>query len=249
MINLLKPGHILRFATCPGGIVSPSAAATAGQDNTLETLWPTTSNLGAVQAYSHPSGPIGPIAADVAKRLRTGFKLSRVASYSSLGRAKTPANRLVGAENCHFVGYTDGKAHYINSASTVFSKDFSGCTMVAYTQGGVRRVAHAAASGVAAMNCRHAFMTTIQANGAVLIGWFKPFTAAADNGRKVAAYGAIGQHFGNNINKLTSFGVITAGNVPYSLDAFKPVGVGFGANDWVVTYVGPRALSGAWVVP
>jgi hypothetical protein len=248
MINLLKPGHVLRFATCPGGIVSPSAATT-GQDNTLETLWPTTSNLGAVQAYSHPSGPIGPIAADVAKRLRTGFKLSRLASYSSLGRAKTPADRLVGAQVCHFVGYTDGKAHYINSTNTVFSKDFSGCTMVAYTQGGVRRIAHAAASSVPAMNCRHAFMTTIQANGAVLIGWFKPFTAAADNARKAATYRAVGQYFGNNINKLTTFGVITAANVPYSIDAFKPVGVGFGANDWVVTYVGQRALSGTWVVP
>lgn len=247
MIDLLKPGHILRFNTCPGTIVSPMRGA--NDDNTMETLWPTTSNLGVVQAISHPNGPIRPIAADVAKRLRADLSVSAALSYSAPGLAMTSANRILGAENCDFVGYTDGRAHYTVSNNTVFSKDFSGCTMVAYTQGGVRRVAHAAASNVPHMNCRHAFMTTINGHGAVLIGWFKPFTAAEDNDRKMAAFQVITTYVGGNINRLTTFGVITAGNVPYSIDAFKPVGAGFGATDWVVTFVGPRALSGAWVVP
>ncbi|MHC4199959.1 MAG: hypothetical protein ACYSU0_08210 [Planctomycetota bacterium] len=248
MFNQIKPGHVLRFGTDPGGIVSPPAV-NVNNDNTLETLWPTTSNLGNVQVLSHPGGPIGTIAADVATRLRPGFRLSRQVSYSKLGRAVTPANRVVGVQNCDFVGYTHGTAHYINSANTVFSKDFSGCTMVVYTQAGVRRVAHAAASAVPAMNSKHAFMTTIQGNGAVLIGWFKPFTQAADGARKANAFGVITAHIGGNINRLTTFGVITAANAAYTVDAFKPAGVGYGANDWVVTYIAPCALNPGWVVP
>lgn len=249
MFNQIKPGHVLRFGTDPGTIISPQAVAGAGNNNALETHWPTTSNLGLVQVLSHPSGPIGPIAADVAKRLRAGFSPSRLASYSARGLAVTAADRAVGSQTCDFVGYTDGKAHYINSANTVFSKDFSGCTMVVYTQGGVRRVAHAAASLVPAMNCKQAFMTTIQGNGAILIGWFKPYTQAADFPRKATAFGVITGYVGGNINRLTTFGVVTDANVAYSLDAFKPAGAGFGANDWVVTYIAPCPLNVVWAVP
>jgi hypothetical protein len=248
MFNQIKPGHVLRFGTDPGGIISPPAVG-AHNNNALETLWPAASNLGLVQVLSHLSGPIGPIAADVAKRLRGGFSVSRLASYSAPGRGATAADRPVASQICDFVGYTDGKAHYINSANNVFSKDFSGCTMVVYTQAGVRRVAHAAASAVPAMNCKQAFMTTIQGNGAILIGWFKPYTQAADFARKANAFGIITGYIGGNINRLTTFGVITAGNVAYSLDAFKPVGAGFGANDWVVTYIAPCPLNVGWVVP
>ena len=249
MLNLLKPGHILRFGTCPGGINSPAANNPENNNNALEILWPTISNLGAVQAISHPDGAIGPIAARAATRLRDGWRVSRAASYSAIGRARTPANRQVGAQNCDFVGYTDGKAHYVNSANTVFSKDFSGCTMVVYTQGGVRRVAHAAASRVPMMNCKQAFMNTIQANGAVLQGWFKPYPMANDLPRKLATYQLFAADMNNNINNLTTFGVITAGNVPYTVDAFKPAGAGMGANDWVVTHVQQATLNLAWVVP
>lgn len=249
MFHQIKPGHVLRFTTDPGGIISPPANPQHANDNTLETLWPTTNTLGNVQLISHPSGPMGAVAAAVATRLRPGFSLSREASYSSLGRSNTQADRAVGAQTCDFVGYTDGKAHYINSPNTVFSKDFSGCTMVVYTQAGVRRVAHASASGVANMNCRHAFMTTIQGNGAVLTGWFKPFVQATDGGRKATAFAVITGFVGGNINRLTTFGVVTAANVAYTLDAFKPAGVGYGANDWVVTYIATRNLDPGWVVP
>lgn len=249
MLNLIKPGHVLRFGTDPGGIASPMIGVAELNNNALETLWPNASNLGLVQVLSHPSGPIATIAADVAKRLRAGASKSRTASYSAPGMALSSSNRAVGTQNCDFVGYTDGRAHYINSANTVFSKDFSGCTMVVYTQAGVRRVAHASASNVPKMNCRHAFMTTIQGNGAALVGWFKPFTDALDSGRKVTAFGVITGYVGGNINRLTTFGVITAGNLAYSLDAFKPLGNGFGANDWVVTYIAQIPLNAGWVVP
>ena len=250
MFNLIKPGYVLRFGTNPGGIVSPQGVSGAVNDNSLETLWPNTSNLGLVQVLSHPSGPIGKVAAAVAKStLRAGGSIARSASYSGPGLAVTQADRLIGSQNCDFVGYTDGRAHYIVSANTVFSKDFSGCTMVVYTQAGIRRVAHAAASGVPHMNCRLAFMTTIQGNGALLVGWFKPFVAAIDSARKATAFGLITGYVGGNINKLTTFGVVTAGNVAYTLDAFQPVGVGYGANDWVVTYIATLPLNGGWVVP
>lgn len=249
MFNQIKPGHVLRFGTDPGGIVSPPAN-NVNNDNTLETLWSNTSNLGNVRVLSHPDGPIGAIAADVATRLRPGFRLSRQVSYSGLGRAATRANRQVGIQNCDFVGYTDGKAHYINSVGTVFSKDFSGCTMVVYTtRDGERRVAHAAASAVPELNCKHAFMTTIERNGAVLIGWFKPFTDATDGVRKANAFGVITNYIGGNINRLTTFGVVTVANDAYTIDAFKPAGVGYGANDWVVTHIARCGLNQGWDVP
>jgi hypothetical protein len=249
MFNLIKPGHVLRFTTCPSTIVSPAGALNPTQnDNTPETAWTTTSNLGLVQCLSHPSGNIGEIAAAVATRLRaTPGSAARTASYSAPGRLLTASNRPVGSETCGFVGYVDGRSNYIQSAQTVFSKDFSGCLMVAYVSGGQRRVAHVAASAVPTMNCKQAFLTTIQGNGAVLTGWFRPFVSALHSGRKANAFAVVGQYLGNNINNLTTFGVVTAGNQAYSIDAFKPAGVA--GNDWVVTDITPHVLSASWVAP
>lgn len=215
----------------------------------METPWPANlaSSLGVVQALSHPTGPIGAIAADVATRQRAGFSISRLVSYSEQGRARTPGDRLVGARNCDFVGYTDGKAHYIESTNTVFSKDFSGCTMVVYRKNGMRRVAHVAASAVPAMNCKQAFMETIQNDGAQLIGWFKPFTND-DNQRKINTFMAVTGYIADDIKRLTTFGIITDGNVAYSLDAFKPVEAGLRVNEWVVTHVRQHELNRGWVV-
>ena len=249
MFNLMKPGHILRFGTCPSTIVSPAGAKNpSGNDNTLATPWPTTSALGMVQCLSHPSGAIGPIAAAVATQLRaTAGSASRTVSYSAPGRLLTSSNRPIGSENCDFVGYVDGQSNYIQSALTVFSKDFSGCLMVAYTHGGNRHVAHSAASDVAPMDCKQAFLTTLQGMGATLIGWFRPFVSASDSGRKVTAFGVVGKYIGNNINNLTTFGVITQGGLGYSVDAFKPSGVA--GNDWVVTDVSAKVLSVSWDAP
>jgi hypothetical protein len=249
MFNLIKPGHVLRFGTCPSTIVSPAGAHNAStNNNALATAWPTTSNLGLVQCLSHPSGNIGDIAADVATRLRTTpGSVSRTVSYSAPGRLLTASNRPVGSEQCDFVGYVDGQSNYIQSAQTVFSKDFSGCLMVVYTVAGQRHVAHAAASNVPTMNCKQAFLTTIQGMHAVLGGWFRPFVSALHSGRKANAFGVIGQYVGNNINNLTTFGVVTAAGQAYSIDAFKPNGVG--GNDWVVTDIAPQVLSQSWVAP
>jgi hypothetical protein len=248
MFNLIKPGHVLHFSTCPSTIISPQGNDNAENDNTLATLWTPISNLGAVQCMSHPSGAIGPIAANVATHLRTTpGSVGRSTSYSAAGRLLTPSNRVVGQVTCDFVGYTDGQSNYILSTQTVFSKDFSGCLMVAYTIGGQRHVAHAAASAVPSMNCKQAFLTTIQGQHAVLIGWFRPFVSALDSGRKANAFGVIGQYVGNNINNLTTFGVVTAAGLAYSIDAFKPAGIH--GNDWVVTDVSAKVLSQSWVAP
>lgn len=249
MFNLIKPGHVLRFGTCPSTIISPQGAANpTTNNNTLATLWPTTSNLGLVQCLSQPSGAIGPIAAAVATQLRTTpGSVGRSTSYSAAGRLLTASNRPIGQVTCDFVGYVDGQSNYILSAQTVFSKDFSGCLMVAYTIGGNRHVAHAAASAVPPMNCKQAFLTTIQGLGANLTGWFRPFVSATDSGRKANAFGTIGQYIGNNINNLTTFGVITAAGLAYSIDAFKPTGIN--GNDWVVTDVSAKVLSQSWVAP
>lgn len=71
MFNKMKPGHILRFGTCPSTIHSPPGIQDVlNNDNTRETFWPNASNLGMVQCFSRPTGPIGPIAS-IATRLRT----------------------------------------------------------------------------------------------------------------------------------------------------------------------------------
>lgn len=248
MFDLIKPGHVLRFGTCPSTINSPPAGNAATNDNTLETLWPNVNNLGLVQCLSHPSGNLGKVAADVAIKLRGESKFSRTVSYSELGRAFTASNRLVGNQNCRFVGYTDGKSFYIQTADTVFSKDFSGCLFVAYRVGGNRRVAHVAASAVAAMDCKQAFLTTVHGiAGAQLIGWFRPYIARRDDMSKISAYHQVKEHIpGQDINKLTTFGVMTQAGAGYSIDAFKPTGV-VGA-DWVVTAITQRTLSRAWFV-
>lgn len=249
MFNLIKPGHILRFGTCPSTIVSPQGATNpTTNDNTQVNLWPTISNLGLVQCLSHPAGNIGAIAAEVATRLRTTpGSPSRSASYSKVGRMVTSSNRPVGQEQCDFVGYVDGQTNYVASQRTVFSKDFSGCLMAVYTIAGQRRIAHAAASQVASMNCKQAFLTRIQGQHAALGGWFRPFVSATDSARKANAFGVIGQFVGHDINKLTTFGVVTQAGSAYSIDAFKPTGIG--GNDWVVTYIGAHVLSQGWIAP
>jgi hypothetical protein len=247
MFNLMKPGHILRFGTCPSTIASPAAPKNIDRNNNAaETLWSTTSSLGNVHCLSHPSGAIGAIAAAVATGLRTTpSSLARSAGYSAVGRLVTASNRLIGTQACDFVGYVDGRSNYVASARTVFSKDFSGCLMVAYVLGGGRRVAHVAASAVPPMDCKQAFLNTLQERNAVLTGWFRPFIGAQHAGRKVTAFGVIRQYVAS-IDGLTTFGVVTAGNEAYSVDAFKPLGVG--GNDWVVTNVTAHTMSQSWVV-
>ena len=250
MFHLMKPGHVLRFGTCPSTIISPAGVLNPPlNDNTLETLWTANSNLGLVQCLSHPSGNIGAIAADVATHLRTTpGGISRSTSYSRVGRLVTRSNRVVGQLNCDFVGYVDGRSNYIQSTQAVFSKDFSGCLMVEYTVAGQRRVAHAAASQVPTMNCKQAFLTTLQGIPAVLThGWFRPFVSATDSGRKINAFGVIGNYIQNQINNLVTFGVVTAAGQPYSIDAFKPHGIA--GNDWVVTDVSPKVMSQSWIAP
>jgi hypothetical protein len=245
VFNLIKPGHVLQFGTDPAGIVSPKGVDSNQNDNTLVRAWPTTSQLGLVQCVSHPAGALGAIAADIATRLRTsGNAIARMASYSAIGRAKTPVDRPVGSETCDFVGYVDGQSQFIASARTVFSKDFSGCLMVAYNQGG-RRVAHAAASQVAKMDCKQAFLDAIRAQNATLIGWFRPFVDARDGARRMAAFNTVSKYIGGNPYAITTFGVVTAGNQAYSIDAFKPTTIPAN-NAWVVTDIRAHTLSQSW---
>jgi hypothetical protein len=127
----------------------------------------------------------------------------------------------------------------------VFSKDFSGCLMVVYTLDGVRCVAHAAASSVPAMDCKQAFLNKLKTLNAQLIGWFRPYVAAKDDAKKIAAFRAVSKYMGGNINNLTTFGVV-AGGKAYAIDAFKPNNCP--GNSWVVTGVTPKTTSKAWMV-
>lgn len=254
MFHNIKPGHILRFPTCPSSIGSPKASDSEMNDNTLETLWPAEkSYLGLVQCYSHPSGDIGKVAADVATRLRGTPDFWRSASYSTAGRYIMRSDRLIGTQDCDFVGYVDGRSNYIQSTKTVFSKDFSGCLMVAYTLDGQRRVAHVATSKNPKMDCKQAFLRTIQGHGAVLSGWFKPYSDNSRNrdpsddcNNKVRTYTMVERYI-HNILRLTMFGVVTTEGEAFAIGAFKPIGIT--GNDWVVTSISPKTMNQTWDVP
>lgn len=118
--------------------------------------------------------------------------------------------------------------------------------MVVYTVGGQRRVAHAASSQVRSMDCKQAFLNTLQVTGATLHGWFRPYLDAKDFNRKSNAFKLLINYMGGNINKLTTFGIVTGMNRAYSVDAFKPTGIG--GNDWVVTHVSHKTLKIRWIV-
>lgn len=248
MFNDIKPGHVLKFlGTDPATIISPPGATNSAlNDNTLIKNWPMVSTLGTVKCISHPSGACAAASAAVAKGMRTsGYGITRGASYSALGQLVTASNRLIGQVNADFVGYVDGESNQIASTSTVFSKDFSGCLMVCYTIAGIRYVAHSAASQVATMDCKQAFLTRLQALGAINLHWFKPYVSTVDVGRKLQAYNVIKSYI-KQIDELTTFGVMTSTDQGYSIDAFKPFGAG--GNEWVVTACVPKATSGAWIV-
>lgn len=249
MFAQIKPGHVLRFGTDPSTIISPNAANAPGpQDNQLESHWPTTSQLGQVRCVSHPAGALGEIAAAVATGGGRGpSSFSRTVSYSGVGRALTASDRLVAQETCDFVGYTDGRSYYIDSNRTVFSKDFSGCLMVCYSVAGQRRVAHSAASAVARMDCKQAFLNTLQQQNAVLHGWFRPYSEATDVNRKLATFQNVSGFIGGDVNRLVTFGVVTATNEAWAIDAFRPTGTA-GGTAWVVTYIVRKTMSQAWNV-
>lgn len=246
MFSDIKPGHVLKFGTDPATIVSPKGAKNPTlNDNTLATPWPSTSDLGNVRLMSHPSGLTGDIAAVLANKLRPGIGLTRAISYSAAGRNMTAADRVLGSVSADFVGYVDGQSNFIASTKTVFSKDFSGCLMVAYLHNGQRHVAHAAAQSVPQMDCKQAFLDTLRAMNATLLGWCRPFVLS-DSGRKAKAFEVAKQYMGSQINNLVTFGVITAANRGYAIDAFKPVGGG--AGEWIVTYAAPAQMKTAWTV-
>jgi hypothetical protein len=247
MFNLIKPGYVLRFGTCPKTIQSPPGGDDFQNDPSLVTPWPNTNTLGVVRCFSHPSGALAAMAADVATHLRPGGSVSRSASYSAVGRAVNAADHPIGSAGCNFVGYTDGKSYFINSANTVFSKDFSGCLFVSYSVQGQRRVAHVAASKVPHMNCKQPFLTTIKGQQAVLHGWFRPFQDAVDGARRHAAFLRISRYVNHDPFAITTFGVLTQANQAYAIDAFKPAGAH--GSDWIVTHVAAHVLSQSWIAP
>ncbi|WP_431258165.1 hypothetical protein ACQ86G_27050 [Roseateles chitinivorans] len=247
MFDLIKPGHILRFGTDPHSIGAPMAATNSTtNDNRLETLWTSANSVGAVELISHPSGPLQAIADDAAKELREGFDLSRSVSYSPVGHAVTASDRRLGSTACDYVGYADGKSYYTETDQAVFSKEFSGCLMVAYRQNGVRRIAHVSASQVPTMDCKQAFLDTLRTHDATLIGWFRPFVLA-DSERKAKAFRKISKHADGDFGRTTTFGVFTASDQHYAIDAFRPNRGG--PNVWVVMGVYRPQLYTTFNVP
>src|ERR1043165_2164700 len=161
MLNLIKPGYVLRFGTCPSTVISPSWTGVAHQ---TAQAFPNTP-LGNVTCLWNPSGNINAISKDVFNNLAS--YTDRAASYFWASTQDVQ----IGAATADFVGYTDGYTNCIQSNNMVFSKDFSGCLMVSYDIAGVRHVAHAAANATPTMDCKQAFLTWLQGQHAALVGW------------------------------------------------------------------------------
>lgn len=245
MFDRIKPGHVLRFTATDPGDIAPPAASTQDNDITAETLWTAASTLGRVELISHPSGALADMAAEVAKKLRSGLSLTRLASYSDTGQAHTAQDRLLGTAICDFVGYVDGRSNYIATDRAAISKDFSGCLMVHYVVNGQRRIAHSAASKDPARDCKQAFLTTLQGMNARLVGWFKPFTTA-DDADFIRHFAVASPHVKGRPNRMTTFGVVTATGEAYAIEAFKPEAAVH--NDWIVTAVRRPAIRTSWTV-
>lgn len=182
VFNQIKPGYVFEFGVCPSTIISPPALANK-LDNTRIEPWPDHLRaLGGVRCLSHPLGTSADAAAFVANNIRTGGDAgARARSYSpagNLARAVTfRRNVTIGNATADFVGYIEGQSNYVESQRTVFSKDFSGCLMVAFNRNGTRCVAHVAASLEPTSDCKHTFLHALSNHiGAHydLIGWFQP---------------------------------------------------------------------------
>jgi hypothetical protein len=168
MINLIKPGYVLRFGVDPSTIISPSYAFKNADGNTVKRasqtshLWTAANSLGNVSVFSHASGALAE-ACSLAAGMRSGISITRAASYSKLGTAYRASQGTqdvaIGNDTADFVGYSDCYTNYTPSAGLCFSKDFSGCLMVAYRENGVRFVAHAAANSNPDEDCKQAFLT------------------------------------------------------------------------------------------
>jgi hypothetical protein len=258
MINLIKPGYVLRFGVDPSTIISPSYAFKNADGNTVKRasqtshLWTAANSLGNVSVFSHASGALAE-ACSLAAGMRSGISITRAASYSKLGTAYRASQGTqdvaIGNDTADFVGYSDCYTNYTPSAGLCFSKDFSGCLMVAYRENGVRYVAHAAANSDPDEDCKQAFLTELQNKGATMLGWFRPFVAAVDNATKTTAMLKAQKYINNNFYNFTTFGVITAANQGYAITAFKPVSLNLGTNDWVVTNVTPKAMTVSFNFP
>jgi len=242
MFDLIKPGYVLRFGAAPA---QPEGNLLTG-NTTIHNWGIGRQDLNGIRCISHSSS-IGKICSAVANHFRQGGNVkSRSASYSYMGRRFRQVtfrqNHTIGQVNADFVGYCDGQTNFVNSTRTVLSKDFSGCLMVVYTDTNVRRVAHVASSGVPHMDCKHSFLDhLLHDNNSRLIGWFQPFVGARDNDRKVpTATWLINNNYVTDVNCIVTFGVITAANVAYTFDAFRPRNMG---NDWIVTHTAHKVMS------
>jgi hypothetical protein len=258
MVNLIKPGYVLRFGVDPSTILSPKNTLINVDGNTNDLpyqtshLWRAANSLGNVSVFSHASGALAE-ACSLAAGMRAGISMTRAASYSKLGTAYRASQGTqdvaIGNANADFVGYSDGYTNYTPSAGLCFSKDFSGCLMVAYRENGVRYVAHAAANQNDDLDCKQAFLTELQNKNATMIGWFRPFIREVDNAAKTTAMLKAQKYLNNNFYNFTTFGVITAQNLAYAITAFKPVSLNLGTNDWVVTNVASKVMDVSFICP
>jgi hypothetical protein len=249
MINLIKPGYVLRFGVDPSTIPSPQHR---GHDFQSSHLWGGVNSLGNVSVFSHASGTLAE-ACSLAAGMRSGISITRPTSYSGLGtytREVTGRQDVaIGNATADFVGYTDCFTNYTPSNGLCFSKDFSGCLMVAYTYNGNRFVAHAAANSNTDNDCKQAFLTHLQNIGAIMLGWFRPYVEALDGAAKMTAMVKAKKYVNNNFYNFSTFGVITAANQGYSITAFRPVSLNLANNDWVVTNVTPKAMTVSFNFP
>ncbi|MBL4798814.1 MAG: hypothetical protein JKY50_15465 [Oleispira sp.] len=119
------------------------------------------------------------------------------------------------AAKINFMPHTPGGVNYYETNGDVMSGNFTGCVMSTYQVGGKRRVAHVHTGTDAGPNrCCKTFMKGLIAQPShTSLNNFKPFDGARDVTKATAI--CVSSSFG--ANGCVTFGLVTAGNKPYSI--------------------------------
>ena len=130
----------------------------------------------------------------------------------------------------NFMPHAPGGVNYYETSGDVMSGNFTGCVMSTYSVGGKRRVAHVHTGVDAGPNrCCKAFMKGLITGAShTSVNNFKPFDGGRDSVKGVeicrsSSFGA---------NGCVTFGLVTAGNKPYSIMTRK-----IGSHEFLVEAV------------
>ena len=119
------------------------------------------------------------------------------------------------AAKVNFMPHAPGGINYYETSGDVMSGNFTGCVMSTYSVGGKRRVAHVHTGTDAGPKkcCKTLMKDLISGATYTSVNNFKPF----DGGRDITKATAICRSSSFGANGCVTFGLVTAGNKPYTI--------------------------------